>query len=66
VPRNAETIDDRGDGPDEASRSAALRIAVWCHAGQELPAADRLHRSGNAREFEAAVLIAERSGRVRV
>jgi hypothetical protein len=56
-------VERRGDGPDEASRSAALRIAVWCHAGEELPAAEPMLRSGNAQEFEAAVLIAERGGR---
>ena len=56
-------VERRGDGPDEAGRSAAMRIAVWCHAGEELPAADPLLRTGNAQEFEAAVMIAERSGR---
>jgi transcriptional regulator with XRE-family HTH domain len=56
-------IEERGHGPDEASLSAALRIAVWCHAGETLPAAEPLLHSGNVHEFEAAVMIAQRSGR---
>jgi transcriptional regulator with XRE-family HTH domain len=56
-------IERRGDAPDEASRSAALRVATSCHAGEELPAADPLLRSRSASELEAGVLIVGRSGR---
>jgi hypothetical protein len=56
-------IAGRGHGPDEVSRSAALRVATSCHAGEVLPAADPLLRSRNAAELDAAVLIVGRSGR---
>ena len=56
-------VERSGHGPDEASRSAALRVATTCHAGEELPAADPLLRSGSTSEFEAAVMIVGCSGR---
>jgi transcriptional regulator with XRE-family HTH domain len=56
-------VEGRVHGPDESSRPAALRVAVWCHAGEELPTADPLLRSGSALEFEAAAVLVGRSGR---
>jgi transcriptional regulator with XRE-family HTH domain len=56
-------VEGRGHGPDEASRSAALRIVWSCHAGEELPLADPLLESGAASEFELAIMLVGRSGR---
>lgn len=56
-------VERRGDGPDAASRTAALRIAVWCHGGEEVPGAEALLDSRDAGEFEAAAAISGRSGR---
>ena len=57
-------VEGRGHGPDEASRSAALRVDVRCHVGEELLLADRLLESGETTEFELAVMIVGRSGRL--
>jgi hypothetical protein len=56
-------VERRGDGPDEASGYAALRVAASCHAGEELPAADPLLASADPTEFELAAAIVGRSGR---
>lgn len=55
-------VEGRGQGPDEASGSAALRVAWSCHAGEELPVADPLLESGAASEFEIAMMLVGRSG----
>ena len=55
-------VERRLDGPDEASRHAALSLAASCHAGEELPAAHSLLADGDATEFELAVAIVGRSG----
>jgi len=56
-------VEGHGHGPDEASGSAALRVAWSCHAGEELPLADPLLESGAVSEFEVATMLVGRSGR---
>jgi transcriptional regulator with XRE-family HTH domain len=56
-------VERRGDGPDAASRPAALRIALWCHNGEEVPDADALLEAGETTDFELAVMLVGRSGR---
>jgi hypothetical protein len=56
-------VERRGDGPDGASRPAALRTAVWCHGGEEVPDLDALLDSRDADGFEAAAAMSGRSGR---
>jgi hypothetical protein len=56
-------VERHGDGPDGASGAAALRIAVWCHGGEEVPDAEALLGSRDAGEFEAAAAMSGRSGR---
>lgn len=55
-------IERRDQGPDDASREAALRVATGCHGGEELAVVDPLLASADVTEFELAVAMVGHAG----
>ena len=56
-------LERRAEGPDAASRAAALRVAAQCHPGGEVPGLDTLLASPDEGEFREALTLASRDDR---
>lgn len=56
-------LERRDEGPDDATRAAALRVAAQCHPGGEVPGLDTLLASSDAVEFQNALTVASRVDR---
>ncbi len=59
----AVLLEERDRCPDAMSRAAALRVAAYCHAGENVPGVGSLLESGDAADFEHALSMHARSGR---
>jgi len=57
-------LEERDRCPDAVSRTAALRVAAYCHAGEDVAGVDALLDSGGDADFEHALTIYGRSGRL--
>jgi len=57
-------LEERDRFPDAVSRTAALRVAAYCHAGEDVAGVDALLDSGGDADFEHALTIYGRSGRL--
>jgi hypothetical protein len=60
----AVLLEERDRCPDAMSRAAALRVAAYCHAGENVPGVGSLLASGDPTDFEHALTMHARSGRL--